>query len=298
LLRHDLYSPLTIFVVATINTRAKDSDRNDTCQVLDTALSEGQLSMEEHRQRVSSATNAATLGDLRSLVSDLQTSNAPVQLPKLKASRNIPQAGGGSGWGMRLAVAGVLVALGIGIGWGIFGSNSPLGGSAEDPGAKPDGISPLVLNPPKQLHSLNGLNGLLETARKQFGDTMAYRLIVYPDYAVMDRADPNDNRRELDYNYRGGWGNPSSSAKSADARIVDVGKFDVPAVVAVMRGAPETLNIKPGDVKSMYLIIDPTRDPTRPNTVDVSIHVSSDYGSGNIELDPAGNVLQISRPNS
>ena len=26
-------------------TRAKDSDRNDTCQILDTALAEGQLSM-------------------------------------------------------------------------------------------------------------------------------------------------------------------------------------------------------------------------------------------------------------
>ncbi len=29
-----------------------DSDRNDTCQILDSALAEGQLSAEEHRQRV------------------------------------------------------------------------------------------------------------------------------------------------------------------------------------------------------------------------------------------------------
>jgi Domain of unknown function (DUF1707) len=49
-----------------MDTRAKDSDRNNTCQVLDTALSEGQLSMEEHRQRVSAATNATTLGELQS----------------------------------------------------------------------------------------------------------------------------------------------------------------------------------------------------------------------------------------
>jgi Protein of unknown function (DUF3060)/Domain of unknown function (DUF1707) len=54
-------------------TRATDSDRDDTCRVLDTALSQGQLSMEEHRQRVSAATNAKTLGELHSLVSDLQT---------------------------------------------------------------------------------------------------------------------------------------------------------------------------------------------------------------------------------
>ncbi|MFM9035953.1 MAG: DUF1707 domain-containing protein, partial [Mycobacterium sp.] len=65
----------------TAGTRAKDSDRSDTCQILDTALAEGQLSMVEHAQRVKTATGASTLGELRSLVDDLQTSNAPVALP-------------------------------------------------------------------------------------------------------------------------------------------------------------------------------------------------------------------------
>src|SRR6185312_12500534 len=66
-------------IVATrqsVGTRAKDSDRTDACQVLDHAPSEGQLSMEEHRQRVSAATNATTLGDLQSLVTDLQMSSS------------------------------------------------------------------------------------------------------------------------------------------------------------------------------------------------------------------------------
>ena len=170
----------------SISTRAKDSDRDDTCQVLDTALSEGQLSMEEHRQRVSAATNAATLGELQSLVADLQTSNAPVQLPTLKSPK--PTLAG-AGWRMRIAVAAVLVLLGIGIGWGIFGNNSPLGSSSPDPGAKPDGISANTQAPPRLLHSTNGLNGLLEQARKKWGDTMGYSLTVYPDYAVMERAD-------------------------------------------------------------------------------------------------------------
>jgi hypothetical protein len=79
--RQILALPLTIVVVATrqsAGTRAKDSDRNDTCQVLDHALSDGELSMEEHRRRVSAATTATTLGELQSLVSDLQTSSAPV----------------------------------------------------------------------------------------------------------------------------------------------------------------------------------------------------------------------------
>ena len=39
----------------TAGTRAKDSDRNDTCRILDNALSEGQLSMTEHGERVTGA---------------------------------------------------------------------------------------------------------------------------------------------------------------------------------------------------------------------------------------------------
>ncbi len=277
----------------SVGTRAKDSDRNDTCQVLDTALSEGQLSMEEHRQRVSAATNAATLGDLRSLVSDLQTHNASVQLPKLKSPRGIP---GSSGWGMRIAVAAVLALLGIGIGWGIYGNTrSPLSFTS-DPGAKPDGVAPVVLTPPKQLHSLCGLTGLMEQARKKFGDTMGYRLVVYPDYAVMDRPDPNDELRKLSYTYRGGWGSPNSSAKNTDDTLVDLGKFDAKAVVGVLRGAPETLGIKQADVSSTYLVFDPSTDPTTPGGLEISVYVSSDYGSGYIQLDGSGNTTQVSYP--
>src|ERR1700712_2375516 len=95
----------------TAGTRAKDSDRNNTCQVLDSALADGQLSMEEHRTRVATATKAATLGDLQSLVDDLQTENAPVQMPDLKQPRRLTGVGGGSTLGMRAAVAGVLVVL-------------------------------------------------------------------------------------------------------------------------------------------------------------------------------------------
>ena len=74
----------------TTGTRAKDRDRNDTCQILDSALADGQLPMEEHRTRVALATEAETLGDLQSLISDLQTANAPVQPPDLKKRPKMP----------------------------------------------------------------------------------------------------------------------------------------------------------------------------------------------------------------
>lgn len=277
----------------TPGTRAKDSNRNDTCQVLDTALSEGQISMTEHGQRVKAATNAATLGELRAVIDDLQTSNAPVALPTLHAPRN---AASRAAWGMRAAIGSVLVLLGIGIGWGLYGNTSSPFSLSSDPGAKPDGVTPVVLTPPRQLHSLGGINGLLEEMRKKFGDTMGYRLVIYPEYAVLDRPDTKDDRRTLSYTYRGGWGDPGTSSKSSDATLADLGKFDTRAITAVLRGAPETLDIKPDEVKTTYLIIDPSRDPTAPGTVGISIYVSGEFGSGYIELGPDASVKHISYP--
>jgi len=273
-------------------TRAKDSDRNDTCQVLDTALSEGQLSMEEHRERVRAATTAATLGELQSLVSDLQTSNAPVKLPTLKSPSRLPTGG----WGIRIATLVVVLLLGIAIGWGLYGNTSSPLSFTSDPGAKADGIEPVVLTPPKQLHSLGGLTGLMEQMRKRFGDTMCYRLVVYPEYASLDRPDPQDDRRQFSYTYRGGWGDPSGSGKSDADRLVDLSKFDIKAIVGILRGAPETLNIKPGDVESTYLIVEPGSDPTTSDAVTLSVYVSSDFGSGYLQVAGDGTVKQINYP--
>jgi len=82
--------------VAISGTRATDTDRTNTCQVLDSALAEGQLSMEEHRQRVSAATNAVTLGQLQSLVSDLQIHRAPARLAQSTLPARV--------WGIAIAV--------------------------------------------------------------------------------------------------------------------------------------------------------------------------------------------------
>jgi hypothetical protein len=285
---------LTIIVVATrqtAGTRAKDCDRADTCQVLDSALSEGQLSMAEHGERVKAATNAATLGELQDLVSDLQNSNAPVQLPNLSKPARV-----GGGLGLRIAVAGVLVVLGIAIGWGLYGNTSSPLSFTSDPGAKSDGIPAKVLTPPKQLQSLGGLNGLLEQMRQRFGDTMGYSLTIYPEYAVLSRADPTDDRRKLSYTYRGGFDDPSTSAKDNERDVlVDLAAFDVKTAVGILRGAPETVGLQQKDVKasSTYLSIDPSRDPVAPGTLELRASVSSDFGSGSITFAGDGTIKRI-----
>lgn len=278
----------------TTATRAKDTDRQDTCTVLDDALADGELSAEEHRERVSAATKAVTLGDLRALVSDLQT-NSGRQLPALDSRPKVPHVGG---WGVPTAAFVVSVLLGMGIGWGLYGNTrSPLDFTT-DPGAKPDGVSAVVLTPPTQLHSVGGLTGLLEQMRKRFGDTLGYRLVIYPTYASLDRPDPSDDRRVLAYTYRGGWGDPTSSAKSSSDGPVpaDLSKFDVTKTVGIMRGAPQTLRMKQSDVKTTYLIVEPATDPTTPGALTLSLYVSSDYGGGYISFTGDGTVKQMSLP--
>jgi len=279
----------------TSSTRAKDSDRNDTCQILDSALAEGQLSMAEHSERVKTATTAATLGELQSLVSDLQATKSAIQLPEL-SSRRLPTLG--NGWGLRAAIAGLLMVLGVAIGWGLYGNTpSPLNFTS-DPGAKSDGIPAKVLTPPRQLHSLGGLNGLFEQMRQKWGDTLGYSLNVYPDYASLERPDPNEPRRALRYSYRGGWDDPSETNVSSDARVVDLAAFDVPQLVGLIRGAPETLGIDPAEVKSTYVIIGANSDITAPpESIEISIYVTPRFGnSGYIGLNGDGSIKRVSYP--
>jgi Domain of unknown function (DUF1707) len=280
---------------AAASTRAKDSDRQDACKILDNALNDGELSMAEHRDRVSAATKAVMLGDLHALVNDLQTDNAQLQRPAVGSP---PKPQKFNGWVMLAIGFVVSVVLGVGIGWGLYGNTgSPLDFTT-DPGAKPDGVGAVVLTPPTQLQSVGGLTGLLEQMRKRFGNTVGYRLVIYPTYAVLDRPDPSDDRRVLTSTYRGGWGDPTGSAKSSadGAAPVDLSKFDITAAVGIIRGAPETLRMKPPDAKTTYLIVEPATDPTTPGALSLSVYVSSDYGSGYIVFAGDGAVKQLNLP--
>jgi hypothetical protein len=277
---------------ATTTTRAKDSDRQDTCTILDNALNDGELSMAEHRERISAATGAVTMGDLQALVADLQSDSAPVRLRAVKSPTKF------GGWGMLAAAFVASVLLGVGIGWGLYGNTrSPLD-LPTDPGAKPDGVAAVVLTPPTQLHSLGGLTGLLEQTRKRFGNTMGFRLVIYPTYATLDRPGPSDDRWVLAYDYRGGWGDPTSSAKSAaDGRVaVDLSKFDIPATVGILRGAPKTLHMKQSDVQTTYLIVEPATDATTLGALSLSVYVSSDYGGGSIVFAGDGTLKRLDLP--
>jgi hypothetical protein len=206
-----------------------------------------------------------------------------------------PQNAARGAWGMRLAVAAVLILFGVGLGWGFFGQNSPLHSSAEsDPGAAPDHIEPTVLRPPTQLFSLNGLTGLMDQMRQKFGNTMGFELRVFADNADLELPDPKEPRRKLSYAYRGGWTSQSSPSAVSDSDVlVDLGGFDPAAIVGILRGAPKTLNIKQEEVKSTHMSIEASKDPLTPGAVVIEIYVSGEFSSGWLSVDGKGNVVQL-----
>ena len=286
--------------------RARDADRNETCQTLDGALAEGQLSMEEHRQRVAAATNAATLGDLQGLVADLQRSPAT------------PRSSGPTPRGRRLILAGGAVgvlAVATIIGVSVFsGDDTPTPDSGtpssavpvaekpsmpkppSDPGGAPDGVAPSVLNVPKDLHTLGGMNALLAEMRKRFGDTTGIELAIAPDYAMLYRPNPANAESKLRYRYQGGWGDPSLASRDDKDGVTDLAAFDVKAVVEALRNAPETLGIAPTDVGDVIIDIDPVGDPP-PGALELVIKVDKKSGGdGFIYLDSAGNTKRVEYP--
>jgi hypothetical protein len=49
-------------------------------------------------------------------------------------------------------------------------------------------------------------------------------------------------------------------------------------------------------VTSTYLTLDPSGDPTNPAGLEISVYVSSDFGSGYIALSPDGSLKRINYP--
>lgn len=282
-------------------TRAKDSDRDATCRILDNALADGQLSGEEHRRRVSTAVTATTLGELEPLLADLQVPDdvrpAPV---RRRRRRDLILVGAG----VAAAIAIVAVAFG-------GGSEGPAPSSSPIPqprpetpvaeshvvlstAAAPDTVPPAVVKPARDLLTVDGLTAVVDSIRGRFGDTMGYELAITTDQAFLARPDPADDQQKMVYPYRGGWDDPSRRDRSDTDDLTDVAAFDIPATAAAVAAAPATLNIAPADVASTYLDVDYIAEQ---GGLELLVKITTTSGStGYLYLDPAATVKRVENP--
>jgi serine/threonine protein kinase len=172
---------------------------------------------------------------------------------------------------------------------------TPSVSSTESPAPQTSSPStPSPSQPPRgipDVQSADGLTGLLQTLRDRFGDTMGYQLVVYPGYAVTDRADPTNSHVEQGYTYRGDgwqtWG--SATSTSSFDFLADLGAFDAPAVAATLAAAPQTLGAPDGT--GTYLIV----EGAEGGGLELAIH-STAPGTGFMQVNPDGSIKQVFPP--
>jgi serine/threonine protein kinase len=144
---------------------------------------------------------------------------------------------------------------------------------------------------PAQLQTSDGLSGLLAGMRTKFGDTMGYRLVVYPDYAVTDRADPKNSHVKQSYMYRGGnwqsWA-PAMSTTPFDY-LADLSAINVAAVTATLAGSAQPMGAPDGS--SAYMII----EGADGGGLELAIH-STAPGTGFLNVNADGTVTQVHPP--
>lgn len=153
-----------------------------------------------------------------------------------------------------------------------------------------------------ELHTADGLTGLMASVRDEFGDTTGYELVVYPDYAILDRASPTNEHAQQNFIYRGDWEKWSSdSMVSPLDHLVDLSQFDAAGVSTTLAEAAQLLDID--DATTTYLIVAGSgssgpdvfrKDGPAPN-VKLTIHVTAP-ASGWIEINPDGSVIALYPP--
>lgn len=261
------------------HTRAADLDRSMTCASLDEAFADGQLDAGEHEERVSRAMAAKTLGELRTLLADLQPVRgvAPIEpAPQWNPSRRTLIAAGAAGLLIGAGLAGVAV------GHPHFGSRSDGFGYSVAVGDPPN---PIVA-PVPQLLTVQGFETFLGDMRNTFRDTTITRMTVFDDHAIVTRADAGSGTGMGLYYFRGGFQAPTAVARAADDAEVDLATLNVPTVLALVSGAGQTLHVD--NPTTLYFEVDGLDGGT------VTIHAENGFAeSGSLVVGIDGTVRQV-----
>jgi len=131
--------------------------------------------------------------------------------------------------------------------------------------------------------------GFVDIVRAEFGDALVDDLTVYPEYAVIFRADPRAPRKQETYRYdEDGFGSPSTSG-TRDPQLppVDLAAVDMAKVAGLVAGAATSLGLS--EIDTIYAIIRSTE--TGP---EVSVHANNELGeSGHLSANPDGTFRAV-----
>ncbi|MFC7448501.1 DUF1707 SHOCT-like domain-containing protein [Rhodococcus daqingensis] len=274
-------------------TRARDIDRSNTCTLLDAGYGEGQLDFEEHKSRTAAAMSARTLGELESLVTDLQLPAALTDTlpePEPASPRRLPLKAG-------IAAAAVAVAAVALVQLNRDGPDpapaaaAPLVPAPAAPApAPPDAysdVAPVVITPIDTL-TAGGIEQFRDKFRKKFGDTLVYDVNFFDDYVSITRMMPGQPDREQDYSFRGGFQADTATSHSGDEPPFDLASVDLNALAGHLLGAAESLHVPGGTISHIRMEVE-DGDPQ------VTVFVGNDAtgASGHMYLRPNGEIAAV-----
>lgn len=211
--------------------RARDSDRVEVCALLDAARADGQLSEAEHTARTRSAMRAKYATDLDALIGDLQIPGELADAAILHRDRPARPR-----W-VPAAVLAAAAVLGVVAGFGSSGDPVSAGGAAA--AAEEAAAANLATG--------SGLALFVDSYRREFGDTIIDAATVYPERILVQRVERDETKL---YEFDGAdFTDRSTTLPSyAEGRRIDLATIDLPAVAAVLAGAPATVRLADAEI--------------------------------------------------
>ncbi|TCK24984.1 DUF1707 SHOCT-like domain-containing protein [Pseudonocardia endophytica] len=260
----------------TPRTRARDADRTAACDALDAAYADGQIDGVEHRERTATALQATTLGELHAVVEDLQVAVPPAAAPRLQPARRR------RAWPVVVAAVTVPAVVVAGVAWSV--ADRPVANGVDRP--QVEAVTPRVVGP-TNVQTPEGYRAFVDAVRAELGTTVVDQATLYPDYAIVQALVPGEPRRIRMYIFRGGMDSSptTGSTRDADDPTVDLASFDPQPMLALLAGAPQSLNVR--DASMRYVIVD-GGDGAGPR---LAVHASNSFGeSGYLQAKPDGTV--------
>ncbi|MQY28617.1 DUF1707 SHOCT-like domain-containing protein [Nocardia aurantia] len=223
------------------------------CTLLNRAYADGQLDGVEHRERVTAAMSAETVGELRSLTADLR----PPRAGSVAGQSDSRPSSGRTSHSRRAIVIAAVFGIGAAAGYAYgLATREPRETVSANttPGTGRTAATPTTIAAPRALHTAAGFSAFVAAVSRTFGDTVVDDASVYPDYAVVTRGVPGEPAHALHFSYRGTFDKGSPMSRQPGTGVVDLARVDVAKLMDLLATAPQTVGVP--QPKTTYFSVD------------------------------------------
>lgn len=291
-----------------MSDRALDARRHAVWAVLDAAHTDGRISGVEHARRSREAGLASHTDELDLLVDDLGLPRLELELRTMGLWDDNPRGPAWDGIGHRRAsrsrpgrfvgrarpkhrpsrkesaliylatVAFIAVPFGLG---GLF----------DRVGGKPSGSGTVevVTVGPGPLHTRQGFERVVESARDEFGDLPVETITILSENAILVHPDPSQPGRNVRHTFTGSWRVTGHDHAVVDGEPFSLAAVDAATAATAIAEAPEVLGIRGGRIADVTVTGDPVAGPT------YRVTVADRERSGSVTVGPDGAIRDLSR---